>query len=363
SVSSAFNVYRKTQYFVAGLSIVTGVILFLNSSLISDKIFSKPHLSYFFALAALFVFFRSLMILNTQAVRGLRLIRTFAFMHLLPHLSMLLILVATTFLFFNQYNPVHALFASFFVTALVGILIMECEFRKRKSNNDDIHKVSLKNIISISAPMFMTSTSAFLIGQTGVIILGMFRTETEVGYYAITVKLATLVSFLLSAINSMAAPKFSELYHSGKMDELFHVAKKSTKLIFWATSPILLTLVAFGKPILSILFGQEFKQAYLALLFLVIGQFIHSISGATGYFMNMTGNQITLSKIMISSALINVFFGLVLIPQFGIYGAAIAGMIGMSFWNLYVLSVIKLKFGRTIGYFPFVSYAINRIRR
>jgi O-antigen/teichoic acid export membrane protein len=107
--------------------------------------------------------------------------------------------------------------------------------------------------LAISFPMLMTATMAFVIGQTGVIMLGMFRSEAEVGYYAIAVKLGTLTAFILHAVNSMAAPRFSELFHSDKMDELFHVAKKSAKLIFWTTAPILLGLIVLGKPVLKIL--------------------------------------------------------------------------------------------------------------
>lgn len=363
SVSSAFRVYRKMQLLVAGVSVITGGALFFGASLVADKVFSKPHLSPVFALAGFFVVFKSLMILNTQAVRGLRLIRTFAFMQLLPNLSMLLALIAATFLLFDRNNPVYALFASFLVTALAGIFIMDRAFKKRIGHDDAVHDMSMKSIVSISAPMFMTATTTFLIGQTGVIILGMFRTEAEVGYYAIAVKLAALMSFVLSAINSMAAPKFSELFHSGKIDELFHVAKKSTKLIFWTTAPMLLILVVFGKTILSLLYGREFTQAYLALVFLVIGQFVHSVSGSTANFMNMTGNQLTLTKIKVASAFMNIALGLILVPKIGICGAAIAGMVSMSFWNIHVLFVIKKKYGKTIGYFPFVSHAINIMKK
>jgi O-antigen/teichoic acid export membrane protein len=132
---------------------------------------------------------------------------------------------------------------------------------------------------------------AFVIGQTGVIMLGMFRSEAEVGYYAIAVKLGTLTAFILNAVNSMAAPKFSELFHSEKMDELTYVAKKSAKLIFWTTAPILLGLIILGKSELKIAFGAEFVVAYPALVLLVLGQFVHSISGGPGLFMNMTVNQ------------------------------------------------------------------------
>jgi O-antigen/teichoic acid export membrane protein len=183
-------------------------------------------------------------------------------------------------------------------------------------------------------------------------MLGIYRSESEVGYYSIAVKLATLTAFVLQAINTMAAPKFSELYHTGKMDELFHVARKSTKLIFWTTIPILVVLVLFGKPILGLLFGRDFTVAYPAMVLLIVGQFANSISGSTGNFMNMTGRQKIFRNIIFLSALINIVLCFVLIPRFGINGAAFAGMISLSFWNIYTLIYIKIHFGSSIGYIP-----------
>ena len=69
---------------VIGISLVTGAISFIGSDVIADKIFSKPHLSFYFALASGFVVFKSLALLNTEAVRGLKLIRTFAIMQIYP---------------------------------------------------------------------------------------------------------------------------------------------------------------------------------------------------------------------------------------------------------------------------------------
>lgn len=352
SHTSAFKVYRKTQYFVMGVSLVTGCLFYFGAGIVSNKIFSKPHLISFFALAAPFIIFKSLMLLNTQAVRGLRLIKTFAFMQALPALSNLLFLVILTIFLYAQGNPVHAYLISLLVTAIVGWLIMEYSFKQKMRPQDNVENMSTGSILRLSMPMLMTATMSFLIGQTGVIILGMFRNEAEVGYYSIAVRLATLTAFVLQAINSMAAPKFSELYHAGKMDELFYIAKKSTKLIFLSTAPILIILIAFGKPILAFLFGGEFTIAYLAMVFLVVGQFVNSISGSTGLFMNMTGNQKVLRNISCGAATINVVLNLLLIPTLGIIGAALAGMISIIFWNCYTLAYIKRKYGQTIGYIP-----------
>ena len=107
--------------------------------------------------------------------------------------------------------PVYALLGGFALTGVIGWFIIDYTFRKKIKEGDVVQTLSCRTILSISMPMFMTATMAFIISQTGVIMLGMFRSESEVGYYAIAVKVAFLTSFMLMAINSIAGPKFSEL--------------------------------------------------------------------------------------------------------------------------------------------------------
>lgn len=353
STRSAFTVYNKIQYLVVGVSLITGGILYFTSNLVASSFFSKPHLSSYFALASVFVVFVALMNLNTEAIRGLRLIRTYAFVRLTPSLSQFLILSGITVFFFHPDDPIFALLASFVATALAGSVIMQRGFKKRIKPLEAVSHMPVKSILSISFPMLMTTGMNFIMAQAGVIMLGMYRSEEEVAYYAIAVKLATLNAFLLSAVNSMAAPKFSELFNGGQMDELFYVAKKSTKLIFWATTPILFMLILLGKPLLGVLFGHRFIAAYGAMVLLVIGQFVNAISGSTAYFMNMTGHQRILRNIIFGAAMLNLILNFELIPTYGINGSAFAAMVSLTFWNITTLTYIKVTYGRVIGYLPF----------
>ena len=352
SPRSAFMVYRKTQYLVICASLAMGAFFFLVAGPIADRVFVKPHLTFYFSLSAVFIVFRSLMLLNTSAVRGLRHIRMFAFMQMLPQAGNLFLLLLIGVLISKKDVPVYAQLGAYALAGLAGWGIMTHDFKRKVGANDEVHPLRSREILSISLPMFMTAAMAFIIGETGVLLLGVFRSEAEVGHYAIAVKLATMTSFILTAINSMAAPKFSELFHSGKIDELFHVAKKSAKLIFWSTTPILLGFAVFGKPVLRIVFGSGFVVAYPALVLLVVGQFVNSISGATGYFMNMTGHQAVLRNIMLVVGVLNIAISFALIPKCGINGAAVAAMVSIVAWNSSTLLYIKLKFGKTTGYFP-----------
>jgi O-antigen/teichoic acid export membrane protein len=352
SAASAYYVYRKTQSFVVCISAVTGSAVALSSGFIANEVFSKPHLSYYVELAGIFVLARCLMELNTQAVRGLRLIRSFALMQVLPQLIMVVLLCAATLLFSSPDIPVYAQLAAWGASGVAGVWIMQVGFRKRMSLQEVVHRTSLRQILSISFPMFLAASMSFLSVHAGVIMLAIFRSDSEVGYYSAALKLATVTAFVLAAINSIAAPKFCELFHDDRTEELFRVARKSTKLMFWTTAPILLVVLLLGKPLLSALFGKEFSAAYPALVLLALGQFVHSASGSTGHFMNMTGHEKVFRNIVLVAAVLNVGMNLVLIPALGICGAAISSMVSISMWNICVLVFVKRKFGRTIAYLP-----------
>jgi len=351
SLFSAFLVYRKILYIVIVASMAAAMLFYFGAGFVARKFFSKPHLEFYFSLAALFVVFKSMTILLTETVRGMKLIRLFAFMQVLPAGCVVALLLLLSCIRPASDVPVYAMLGGTLLAAIAGLGLTEFGFKDR-GRPDGSAGLSLREIFSISLPMLMANAMSFLIGQTGIVMLGIFRSEAEVGFYAVAVKLANLTTFMLSAINSMAAPKFSELFHAGKIDDLFQVARQSAKLIFWTTTPIIIGLVVFGKFFLDLVFGQEFAIAYPPLLLLTLGQFVNAISGSTGFFLNMTGRQDVLRNIMFSAAFLNVALSLLFIPQIGIMGAALASMICLIFWNVMALVYIHSKFGRNTGYLP-----------
>jgi O-antigen/teichoic acid export membrane protein len=354
SFSSALQVYRKIQFLVIIIALLFSIFIYNTSGLIANFVFSKPNLTFYFNLASLFLVFYSLMVLSNSAIRGLKLIRIFSVLTLLPNAFNLIILVLCIFVFSNKSEniPVFSLLGSFFLTWVLSSIILEISFRKKIRPNDIVKPNTIKEILVLSAPMLLSTSMTFVISQTGIIMIGIYKTEDEVGYYSLAIKLATLTTFLLSAVNKIAAPKFSELYYSGKIDELFYVAKKSSKLIFWISSPLLFILLFKGRYILSAIYGEEFTIAYVSMAFLVIGQFFNAMAGSNDIFMNMTGDQKTFSRTIMVAAAINVIINMVLVPGIGISGAAIASMLSLVFWNSFTLIYIKSKYGRTIGYFP-----------
>ena len=355
SLVAAFHLYRKIVYLVAVAAIATSLSLYYFSSYIAETIFSDIEYEFYIELVSCFVVFKALSRINTQAIRALDEIRVFAVVQLLPQLVNLILFVSFWY-FLQSYNaPVYALFSSLIITAFVSWLLVNRHFSDASLDAQKNFSVSSKKLMGITLPMMTTGVITIICGESGVILLSIYGDETDVGIYSVAFKLATLTGFLLRATNTILAPRISKLKYSNDINEMFFVIKNISKLIFWISTPILMVMLIFGEWILELFFGFEFVAGYSTLCFLLLGSYINAITGPTGIFLNMTGQQKLFRNITLIGALIFFASNIVLIPLLGMLGAAISLFIAEIIWNFSCLFYIKHKYGKTTGYFPGLS--------
>ncbi len=351
SYSSAFQLFVQVFKMVLFFSTIVAVVSYFFAPYIAERIFNKEYLYPLFTLASFFIIFQAVGKLSIETTRALKEIKIYALYDVSNTLFKIVVLSVLTYLFYAEYNPIYTLFTSYIFLFIGSLVFVIYFFKYKKNSQHDIQKFTNKKIVNIAFPMFLTGVMSAVISQTDVIMLGMMKSVEEVGIYAIVAKLAMLTSFVLTSINSIATPKFSELYHSGKIDILTSVAQRSSKLIFWVSLPIILIFILFGKYILAV-FGEEFILGYSVLLLLVFGQFVNGMAGSVGSFLNMTGQQKVFNRIVIIGGVTNIVLNYILIPLYGIEGAAFASMLSIILWNVLASLYIKYKFGFYIGYMP-----------
>jgi O-antigen/teichoic acid export membrane protein len=244
----------------------------------------------------------------------------------------------------QQSSPV----ISYAIALMLGALLSQILWKRNAGLEAVQHAgaIKLKDMLNVSLPMMLSSSMSFIMSWTAVIMLGMFSTDAEVGVFNVASKIAICTSITLVAINSIAAPKFAEFYGKNDIKGLGKVARQSTKLIFWTSLPILATIFLLPDFILGF-FGKDFKAGSTALLILTIGQFVNAISGSVGFILQMTGKEKVFQNIILAATALNIALNALLIPRYGINGAAVANMIAISFWNL--SSVIYIKFSMNIN--------------
>ncbi|AEB12562.1 flippase [Marinithermus hydrothermalis] len=190
----------------------------------------------------------------------------------------------------------------------------------------------------VSFPLLLVSGSLIVLNQADILMIGIFLGPKEAGIYMAATKTAALVSFVLVAVNAIVAPMISELHTKGDREELQRMVSAAVRWMFWPSLSVTLGLLLLGRVVLG-LFGTEFPMGYSALVLLALGQLVNASVGPVGYLMSLTGHQDLSAWVYGLSALVNIGLNALLIPIWGLIGAALATMAAMVLWNawLYVL--------------------------
>lgn len=178
-----------------------------------------------------------------------------------------------------------------------------------------------------------------VLSRTDVIMLGLLLDTKSAGIYAMAALASQMVFLGLSAINVIAAPMISELYWHDRHEELRRLVRLAALGVVATAFPAIILLVVFGRPILR-LFGPAFDTGYAALVILCCGQLINALAGSVGFLMTMTGHQKQAAVIVAVTATLNVALNLLLIPPYGMVGAAAATAVTTAAWNLAMLAYV-----------------------
>lgn len=355
SEANAFKVLLKASLITMILSIV--VILGINyySDVITNSILRQkdfePYL-FFVQIAVIPMAFLILISVVFQSYK--RIIQFMLFKSAL--LSFTFLVLLCIFYFFEIDAKIFEIYIYAIVSTLVIAIIALLFFLKLIKQDDSKTEnttYSFKEIIYLSFPMMLSSSFALLMGWTDILMLSYFKTPKDIGIYSSALKLASITLIVLASVNSISSPKFAEFFSKKDFNGLKDIVQKSTKIMFMTSAPILLIFILFPKSILGI-FGPEFVSGYLVLIMFCIARFVNSVSGSVGHLMQMTNNQRTYQYVIITAFIINLILNVLLIPEFGINGAALSSSIAMVFWNVTLVIIIKRKLGFWTCYIPFL---------
>ena len=184
-----------------------------------------------------------------------------------------------------------------------------------------------------SIPFMLLAASEIVMSQTDIIMLAWWEPPASAGLYRIATSAALLINLPAIAIATPLAPAVARLFQQNNTDELKRTVRLTARWAFAGCLPIALVLIFGGDWLLGFVFGHEFIAAHTAVVILVFAQIFHLAVGPVGVVLEMTGFQHFAAKVLIIGAVANVVLNAVLIPTFGIVGAAVATAISIVIWN------------------------------
>ncbi len=336
------DLYYKSLKLTVLIGLISSTVLFFGSDIIAQKFLLKPTLGIYFRFGAFILLPWILMEIHNDAIRGMKLLFASSFLNQV----LLFIIACLAFgisLFFphNKFVPVVAYSVGMVVTAITSIFWW---LKKAKLPQKIAEHVNFREMSGIAFILFSTTMLYMIRGWVETFLIGRYGTTGDLGVYKLALKIATITAVTLNALILSLQPKIAELHGKNDIKKLADIVQNSTAIIFWTSTPILLCFMLIPSFFMG-LFGAPFKHGSTILMILTIGQFINAATGPVSNVLMLAGKHKESRNIVLVATLICSGLYFLLIPRYGILGAAWVNVIGFILFNVVPFFYVKYYFG------------------
>ncbi len=331
-----------------GLSVVFSGGLFFGAGVLADRVFDKPFLETMFRLFALALPFFTLMSITLWATQGFQTVKYATLVRDILRPLVNLILVFFFYLLGEQIlGAVVAYIASMGLGSGLALYYLVKVFPEIL-DRETVAVYESRALFSVSGPMIIANFTQYINLWTALIVLGVFASAGEVGIYDVAARTATLSALVLISFGGIFSPMISSLHQRGLTADLGFLYKDVSRWTFTGALVFFLVTALLAKDIMAF-FGEDFVVGWPVIVIVAAAQLFNSSVGPTARVLAMTGRQRMVMIATVSSAIVAVIANLLLVPSYGIFGAAVATATALVVSNTLSLFFVR----RFLGFWPY----------
>lgn len=356
-LSAEKDVKKKQEAFysivtiVIASSIILCILLYLFSENIASAIFTGNVNIVLLLIVILFFASINLLLINYFQT-FLQMKRYSIFLFIQTYLGVLIVsyfAINKPDIFMTSLGLLFAYLITFFIMAYY--IIIEIGFIIPKFNN-------LREYLFFGLSTIPSNLSSWIVNASDRYIIGIILGPVFVGYYTPGYILANVILIILGPFSMLLPPLLSKYYEENNIEQIRTILKYSLKYFLLIAIPTTFGLSILSKPILMILTTQEIAlNGYLVTPFIVLSTLLLGINGIINIIFFLEKKPQITGVIWIISAIMNLSFNIILIPYFGIIGAAMVTL--MSYLTSFILTLYySLKFFEFDFDLPFIIKSI-----
>jgi O-antigen/teichoic acid export membrane protein len=329
---------KKIVFSTLGLALATSLVfavaLFVLSDTIAISVFHAPALSAALKLISIAMPFTVLIQALTSITRGFNIsIMKVVFNDIMKPLSFIVLLAAVILLGLGFDAIIVAYVASVAVTLIAFAVFTIRWYSRRYDASPVIDRSVTKDLLQFSIPLLSVNMLMLLMSQATTLLLGFFKTPLEVGTFDIAIMMGSLLLTVLNSLGYIYTPTASNLYGRNQVEDLKRSYIVSTKWGYIGTLPILFVFLVFPGVIVDLLFGPRYSDVAFILQILCLGYVINPLTGPNYHTLIAMGKTRVIIESFLANAIINLALSVLLIPQLGVIGAAIAVSVSVMVAN------------------------------
>ncbi len=175
-----------------------------------------------------------------------------------------------------------------------------------------------------------------------VTMLGLMREATNVAFYSYGSRMSKILLTIVNSFTMVIVPRMVLYYKEGKIDEYNLLLSKTFKLILLLSVPMMIGLQFVADDLVTLLYGQVYKNSALVLKILSSLLVISPIGYLLGSRVMLATDQESKMLISVSiGAIANLIGNYILIQKYAEFGAAVASVISEI-----IVMIVYVSYGR-----------------
>jgi len=314
-----------TLLFQAVFALPISVVLFAFSDQIALAVFKTVEASLVIKILSVWFFTAIFLPLFQATFLGFQNMRAYVSMNFFNILFVLLSAILFVGIFGLGIGGVaSAYLLASLVVAVLGFALFWRGYPRVIGEKVQITKPLMKKLFVFALPVFIGGIGGLIIGYMDTIMITVFWTTTEVGFYQVAQPTAHILWMFVGALTAVFFPMVSELWARRERVLLGGALHFLIKFSFILIIPAALMFIAFPDIVIRLLFGEEYIAGATALQILSGTAIVYTLFAILTSAMAGIGKPVVNTKVVGAMACLNFFGNLLLIPPYGIEGAAVA---------------------------------------
>lgn len=322
------------------ISILLAIILILISGQLS-KIYKSDELAIIFRYFAIGIPLYVIMLLAQKIFEGFKNFKYSVLLESSLSAIKFLFLAACVLYALKLLIVVLSFTISLLFICFIGIYLLNKFVRISEVLKAEFDSKLLLDVVKYSWPLSLALILHTTLSWFDSLVLGYFKSASEVGIYNLALSIAGLISLPSLVGSSVLLPIFSEL-HEKKDNKLINlIYSTSFKWLSILSLPILFVIIAYPSLVLNIVGGTEFLTGNKPLALLSFAFLISTVIIPSTIVLLAAGKTKFLLMNTAIAVVINLILNLILIPMYGMMGAAFSFFVTAFFVN--ILRLIEVK--------------------
>lgn len=330
------KIFSWSSRLISLSSLAIMLVLYIIINYLPVNIFHKY--KDYFNLGIIIIIFQTLLTNFVSFLRGLNHIvySQLADKILRPLLFLIFLLISLKNISFNI-----LIIAQVFSLATTLLVIFLLCRRYLKKNTSDLYVGFDK---SLKSNFYFLTITLFqlLVTRLDILVLSFLVLPPQIGYYNIAMKFADFSAYPLYIINLVIPTYLAQHNYKNDRLHLYKFMRHALFASFTGVACLLMILFIFGKLFLGI-FGENFESAFPVLIILGCSQLISTIKSPVNGLFIVSGREKLSMWCLFLNVIVTAALCFILIPFYGITGAALAILLGNIFHTMLLLSLFYRK--------------------